>query len=70
VKKYRKGIPRRTLCELVGRRAQTLRDHEAVVAWQVVGKTLEEWRHRDMPKFADLLGLIRGATLAAKKACR
>lgn len=66
-RRYRKGIPRRDLCGLVGRRAQKLDTEQSSLAWQTLAKGLEELQGRDIPKFADLLGLIRGTTLAVRK---
>lgn len=65
--RQKKRITRRDLCYLVGRRAQRLGEGEAAIAWKVLAQGLEDLGERDVPKFADVLGLIRGAHLATRK---
>lgn len=58
-------LTRRDRCYLVGKRALTLTDREA--AWRIVAELLnEEMAERDVPKFEDLIGAIRGATIGIK----
>ncbi len=58
---------RRDLCYFVGRRAATVNDRQAVYAWRMVARQLEErFSEMDVPKFGNLIALIRAATIRAK----
>jgi hypothetical protein len=59
-------VTRRDRCYFVGHRARTLTPAQAAKALEVVGRRLEALGDRDMPKFVDLLSLIRAATIVAK----
>lgn len=60
-------MTRRDKCNLVGRRAQTLSPVQSIHAWHVMASAVEELGELDVPKFRDLLDIIRAATLAAKR---
>lgn len=63
----RARLARRDQCFVVGNRAVRLNDIEAAAAWRELATRLGEMGDRDMPKFADLLGAIRAATIHAKR---
>ncbi len=57
---------RRDKCHLTGKRAGRLSGRAAAAAWYLMAGGLEDLGQKDMPKFADLLAQIRGATIAAR----
>lgn len=64
----RKGYSnRRDLCWFVGKRALTLTPLQMTYAWDMMARQLH---HRlgemDLPKFVNLISLIRAATIKAK----
>jgi len=64
----RKGYTnRRDLCYFVGKRALTLTPLQMTYAWDMLARQLH---HRlgemDLPKFVNLISLIRAATIKAK----
>ena len=64
----RKGYTnRRDLCYFVGKRALTLTPLQMTYAWDMLARHLH---HRlgemDLPKFVNLISLIRAATIKAK----
>jgi len=61
-------LNRRDRCWLVGRRAARLSEDGAVTAWGILSAYLEHTlSERDVPKFNDLIGVIRTATIEGAK---
>jgi hypothetical protein len=58
--------PRRDMCFNVGARAARLPPDQAVIAWRILARRMEEMQDKDIPKFADLIISIRAATIASK----
>lgn len=59
--------PRRDMCYLVGRRAQTLTPTQAAIAWNFLALRLEDLQDKDVPKFSNLITTIRAATIIGKR---
>lgn len=58
---------RRDMCYLIGKRASKLTPPQMVAAWQMLARQLEDrLAEMDVPKFRDLLALVRAATIRAK----
>lgn len=60
-------MTRRDRCYLIGRRAGQLGYYQAAKAWFILAADLEAMGERDLPKFNELLGSIRVATIAARQ---
>lgn len=60
-------MTRRDKCDIAGRRAKLLTPKEAALAWGYLAGSLEGMGELDIPKFRDLFGAVRKATIYAKK---
>lgn len=63
----RKGYTnRRDLCFFVGKRAAKLTTPQMVYAWEMLARHLEgAFSEMDVPKFGNLIALVRAATIRA-----
>jgi hypothetical protein len=60
-------MTRRDKCYLTGIRAAKLTPPQAACAWETLARRLESMGDMDVPKFRDLLGGIRAATIFGKQ---
>lgn len=60
-------LPRRERCHHVGHRAAKLDSFAATVAWRALAFRVARLDQRDVPKFNELLAIIRTATIVGKK---
>jgi len=65
--KGKRSIPRRHLCGAIGRRALKHDNRQAAFAWYVLAHALVSLETKDVPKFRDLLTIIRTAQISARK---
>lgn len=63
----RRKLTRRDRCWLVGIRASLLSDAAGARAWMELAARLQSLENKDVPKFDDLLGAVRSATIAARR---
>lgn len=59
-------MTRRDRCYFVGKRASTLRLRQAALAWYYLAAALEGFGEKDLPKYRDVIGAIRKATIHGK----
>jgi hypothetical protein len=61
-------MTRRDFCEITGRRARKLTRRQAANAWFMVARDLEDkLSMMELPKFKDVMFIIRAATIEAKR---
>lgn len=58
-------MTRRDRCYQIGAEAATLNDQQAARAWRILARRGEALGSRDIPKFFDLLAIVKVATVVA-----
>ena len=60
-------LTRRDRCGLIAERAARLGILEAAAAWYALATSIDVLSEKDVPKFNDILGAVRSATIRAKR---